>query len=393
MRARLSFGLVASGWLAVISPHAVAAEVDPVHPTYAGAYEPQGVDERGLWMQLDEAERGLRDAPGLIRDPKLSEFVRGVLCRTVGTDRCTSVRIYIIQNNEMNASMAPNGMMVVQSGLLARMHSEAELAAILGHEFAHFELRHTLQKFRATRTGSDIAAWIGLAGAATNTSVTTASNSIVFNLASFSRAQETQADLLSVKYVRASSYRLRASQVWQRSLEELNALRQERGLRKVRRVAPGLTDSHPTDLQRIAYHTKLEQEAGAAGEDGIASYKAAVASIMPGLFDSLVRGNEFGGADYVIRSRGEAIGWDGATLCARAELYRLRANPRDLVTARQFFEQAIAYPDAPPESWRGLGLTALRLGDAVAGRPALAEYLRRRPDAKDAASIKLLLDN
>lgn len=344
-------------------------------------------------MQLDEAERTLRDAPGLLRDAKLIDFVRGILCRTVGDDRCRSVRIYIVQNNEMNASMAPNGMMMVHTGLLARMHSEAELAAILGHEFAHFELRHTLRKFRVNRTGSDIAAWIGLAGAATNTSVGSLQTGIVSNLSSFSRAQETEADMLSVKYVRSSSYRLRASKVWQRSIDELNALRQERGMRKVRRVAPGPTDSHPTDLQRIAYHSKLEQEVGDAGKDGIESYRSATASMLPALFNSLIKSNEFGGVEYVIASRGEAMGWDGPTLCARAELYRLRANPRDIVTARQFFQQAIAYPDAPPETWRGLGLTALRLGELTTGTSALSEYLKRAPNANDAASIKLLLDN
>ncbi|MDB5724084.1 MAG: Peptidase Ste24p [Novosphingobium sp.] len=344
-------------------------------------------------MDFDEQERTLRDAPAVLHDLRLTQFVHAVLCRTVGEDRCASARVFIVQDGEMNASMSPNGLMIVQTGLLARLHSEAELAAILGHEFAHFELRHSLQKFRARRTGSDLSAWIGLAGAATNTGVVYAQNNIVVSFFSFSRAQETEADLLSAKYIRASSYRLRASHVWQRALDEANEFRKERSLRKVRRVVPGLTDTHPTDLQRIAYHIKLEQEAGEVGEEGVATYRAATAPVLRTLFDSLIKGNQFSAVDYVIRSRGDAVGWDGQLYYVQAENYRQRANPRDLVTARGLFQHAVSFPDAPAESWRGLGLCAMRLGETDAGRTALAEYLKRLPDARDAASIKLLLEN
>lgn len=378
---------------ACLIPTAWASETAFSRPPYAGAYEPQGVDERGLWMDFDEQERTLRDAPAVLHDLRLTQFVHAVLCRTVGEDRCASARVFIVQDGEMNASMSPNGLMIVQTGLLARLHSEAELAAILGHEFAHFELRHSLQKFRARRTGSDLSAWIGLAGAATNTGVVYAQNNIVVSFFSFSRAQETEADLLSAKYIRASSYRLRASHVWQRALDEANEFRKERSLRKVRRVVPGLTDTHPTDLQRIAYHIKLEQEAGEVGEEGVATYRAATAPVLRTLFDSLIKGNQFSAVDYVIRSRGDAVGWDGQLYYVQAENYRQRANPRDLVTARGLFQHAVSFPDAPAESWRGLGLCAMRLGETDAGRTALAEYLKRLPDARDAASIKLLLEN
>jgi len=137
----------------------------------------------------------------------------------------------------------------------------------------------------------------------------------------------------------------------------------------------------------------VEAEAGDQGEDEIEEYRKATASIMPTVLAALAKGNEFGAADYIIKSRGDALGWDAPLLYARGELYRQRANPRDLATARGFFEQASTRPDAPAEAWRGLGLTAIRLGDATAGRTALSEYIKRAPDAIDAKSIKLLLEN
>lgn len=363
-------------------------------PTYAGAYEPQGVDERGLWMQVDEAERTLRDSPFVLHDPALEGLVRSVLCKAVGFDRCAAARIYIVKDTSFNASMAPNGLMFVNTGLLTRLHSEAELAAVLGHEFAHFELRHSLQDYRKRRTGTDFGAWIALAGIATRSSVSSIQTSIVASVYSFSRAQETEADLLSAAYIRSSPYKMQMATVWTRIVAENDALRIERGQRKIRRYSPGIVDTHPTPLQRIAYLSKLEQEEeGDEGESGMDGYRQATTPLLGGLFEGLVKTNEFGGADYVIRSRGDAMGWDGQLLNIRAELYRLRGNPRDIVTAREFFEKATTYADAPPESWRGLGLTALRLGEVETGRAALTDYLKRSPDAKDAAAIKLLLGN
>ena len=137
-----------------------AASAQPLNvPPYAGVYEPQGVDERGQWMLADETERGMRDSHLVIRDAALDAYVRGVFCRTVGEDRCRSVRIYILRIPIFNASMYPNGMMTVWSGLLLRSRNEAELAAVLAHEFAHFERRHTLQAFR--RRGPPTILWLG----------------------------------------------------------------------------------------------------------------------------------------------------------------------------------------------------------------------------------------
>lgn len=376
-----------------VSPCAAAKSKAFARPPYAGAYEPQGVDERGLWMQVDEAERSLRDSPSVLRDAGLAQFLRSVLCKTVGFDRCEAVRIYVIKEGSFNAAMWPNGMLFVHSGLLARTHSEAELAAVLGHEFAHFELRHGLQGFRNRRLTGDILSWLSLAGAATNQNVSASQNMLVANVFAFSRAQETEADLLSAAYVRGSPYSLRFAQIWQRLLEEDDALRVERGQRKVKRYRPGITETHPTNLQRIGYLSKLEAEGDDDGEEGGPSYRAATSPFLRDLFDGMIKGNEFAAADYVIRARGDAMGWDGPMLALRGELYRMRANPRDLVTARQFFEKATTYPDAPPESWRGLGLAALRLGEPQVGRAALAEYLRRQPDARDAATMKLMLEN
>ena len=69
------------------SPVAAASTVAPPPPPFAGVYQPQGVDEIGIWKEMDEEERVLTNSPILIRDEALNGYVRGVLCATVGVDR------------------------------------------------------------------------------------------------------------------------------------------------------------------------------------------------------------------------------------------------------------------------------------------------------------------
>ena len=138
-----------------------ATEPSPGAPSEA-LHHPSDSDERGLWQVIDEEERGLRTSPTVIRDPVLNAYVRSVLCKTIGADKCRNVRLYIMHTSQFNAAMAPNGMLQVWSGLLLRAQNEAQLAAVLGHEYTHFEQRHTLRLWRALRSKSNAAGWFSM---------------------------------------------------------------------------------------------------------------------------------------------------------------------------------------------------------------------------------------
>ncbi len=369
-----------------------AKKAEFTRPPFAGLYEPQGKDERGLWMQADEFERTLRDSPAVVRDAALNAWLNQLLCRTVGQERCGSARIYLVRDQSFNASMSPNGMMIIHTGLLLRLHSEAELAVVLGHEFGHFEKRHTLSAFRARRNASSAIAWIAMIGLAANRSTYYARQDIVFGYYRFERGEEVEADIIGSDYVRGSPFRHRSAAVWIRIVEEDDNSLIAKGLKPGRKHFTGWLDSHPSALTRASYFAAIEAESKEDGEEGIAEYALATAGIMPELYDGLVKSNDFGGADYILRKRGETVGWNGQLVFARGELYRLRGNPRDLVNARDFYITAGKFSDAPPEVWRGLGLCEIRLGNAEAGKAALREYLIRSPVAKDADSIKMILE-
>lgn len=363
-------------------------------PPYAPAYEPTTVDERGQWMQADEAERQLRDSPLRIREGKLEAYLLDVLCREVGQDRCKGVRIYAMEVPNFNASMMPNGAMEVHSGLLLRSRNEAELAVVLGHEFAHFELRHGLNGFKNRRGASDAMAWISVLGGISNTPVGDTNLSLLGSIYQFSRTQETEADLLGLKYLAQSGYpATAAAELWKSLMAEADATSAARNQKPKVRYSAGFFDSHPASPQRAAYLAAEAAKLPIGGDARAKEFSEAIAPYLPRFLAAQTKLNDFGGSQYILDNVAQRTGWTGDLLFARAELYRARANPRDLQLASQFYRQAKEAGYAAPELDRNLGLSLLRNGQAEEARTALSAYLAARPDASDAKAINALLAN
>lgn len=56
--------------------------------------------------------------------------------------------VHVIRSPEVNAFALPGGQIYVCTGLLDFLQSEAELAAILGHEISHVDLRHAIERYQ-----------------------------------------------------------------------------------------------------------------------------------------------------------------------------------------------------------------------------------------------------
>ncbi len=367
------------------------AGVANAHPSRplpsAIGYEPKDEDERGLWLQMDEFERNLKQSKLLIRDPELNQYVHSVLCNTVGSDRCNAARIYIIRTPYFNASMAPNGVMMVWSGLLLRMRNEAELASVLGHEFGHFEKQHSLQSFRDIRAKSDAAAWLSLVPGAGMF----ASFSLLGSALRFNREMEREADLISLDYLAESGYDpMAASNIWEQLRAEMDAQAKARKQRSMKDVGNSLWSTHPSTKERMEYLREAAEEMGSEGKrKGEAEFRAAMQKWWPKLVDDQIKLNDFGSTEFLLGQLA-SDGWTGRLLFARGELYRARAKKDDMTKAVGFYRQAAAKSDAPAETWRGLGVALMRLGKQADGRAALRKYLQKKPDASDRAMIGLM---
>src|SRR2546427_11246855 len=117
----------------------------------------------GLWPRMDREEVRLRKSPFSLRDPKLQAYVQDIACRLAG-EHCPDVRVHLVRTPLFNASMAPNGMMQVWSGLMLRVDNEAQLAAVLGHEIGHYLARHSVERLRDAKSRAAFGSFMGMFG-------------------------------------------------------------------------------------------------------------------------------------------------------------------------------------------------------------------------------------
>jgi predicted Zn-dependent protease len=111
----------------------------------------------------------------------------------------------IVDSTSVNAFALPGGYIFITRGMLAYLNSEAELAAVLGHEIGHVTARHSVrQQSAATVTGIlgvVVAASTGIDGADSLTDM--AGTAIVRG---YGREHELEADRLGAEYLAKSGY-------------------------------------------------------------------------------------------------------------------------------------------------------------------------------------------
>ncbi len=381
--------------MAIALAAAGATTPAPPPPPYAGVYQPQGVDEIGLWREDDEREARLAHSPLVIRDEALTGYVRRVLCAAVGEDRCKATRLYVMRVPAFNANMSPNGTMQVYSGLLLRVRSESELAAVLGHEFGHFEKRHSLNRFKARRSGTDMLSWaavlLSMGGPQGARSFDDMQMSVLGSLYRYGRDQEREADLVGLGYLNGSAMRPgAASRVWRTLIQEREASAAARGIRKPDFERVAFFASHPPDGERANYLYALAAPDGETRDEGTERYTAAIAPWLPQFLDDQIKLNDFGASDFIITHLAEG-GWTAPLWRARGDLFRGRGQPRDLMNAADFYAKAVALDPQLAEAQRGLGLSLVKTGRTAEGAAALRRYLDLKPGAADAAMIGMIL--
>lgn len=115
--------------------------------------------------------------------------------------------VFTVVNSEVvNAFTAPPGCYVyVTRGLLGIVNSEAELAAVLGHELGHVAANHALRQQNTETMGSLAAALVGVA-TKSDIAGKVAGRVAKLGALGYSRSQEYEADSLALGYLPAAGY-------------------------------------------------------------------------------------------------------------------------------------------------------------------------------------------
>ena len=152
---------------------------------------------------------------------RLQSIVEKILKDWPETIKGYNYRVQIIRDESLNAFAIGGGNLYLNSGLLKSIETDIELEAVLAHEIAHIERRHTLRQFflsekkknetafKAILAGVTVAALGGTieeTNAAINivTALSTFSADLVKS--GFSRELEQEADILAQIYLSENNY-------------------------------------------------------------------------------------------------------------------------------------------------------------------------------------------
>lgn len=367
---------------AACSGVAGAASLPHIKP---GERPATGSTEAELWYGMDQAEKQIRESPQIIRDPALQKYVEDVTCRVTG-DYCKDLRVYIVDVPVFNASMAPNGATMIFSGALLRMRDESELAVVLGHEFAHFKARHSLEGWNSAKRTTAFLNTFGLItlGAGIPLAGDLAYLGGVGGLFKQSRDNEREADSLGFATAAAQGYDTQAGvRIWERLNREEKADRTHKNR--------AVFASHPQTAERIAdIRDAASKIVGDKGEPRAEPYRAAIRPFLQRWLESELSRRTYDTSIQVLTELKQDATPETIALATfyLGEAHRRRNKGDDMVKAGKLYAEALTLPDPPAATWREQGMLLRANGDKAGAIGALRNYLQASPDATDAALIK-----
>ena len=307
-----------------------------------------------------------------------------MLCKVTG-DYCRDMRVYLVDVPWFNASMAPNGALMLWTGSLLRVRNEAQLALVLGHEFGHYRERHTLQQWRKLKHSSAFLSVFGVAatGAGAGLASMAASVAGLASMTKFSRDKEREADQIGFQQLVAQGYEPQAGvALWDGMLREENA-------RDYGKPIPVFSTHPQTRERRDDIKAAADAVANPPHELGEAAYRAATHRFLGHWLEEELSRRMYSTSIEVITDlqNGEAPEDAGLLNFYLGEAYRRRGKEGDKAQAARLYAQAVTQPGAPPQAWREHGLALRDAGERAPAAAALHHYLELAPQAEDLAFV------
>lgn len=171
-----------------------------------------------------------------------------------------SWELKIIEDDSViNAFCMPGGYIYVYTGLIKYLDSEAALAGVIGHEMAHADLRHSTNQL-VKNLGLSIVLQVLLGGSESNL-IQMGANLISL---SFSRSDETEADMKSVEYLYHTPYDARGASYF---FEKLKKENKDEGTVE-------FVSTHPNPDNRVLkIHEKWQELGAKVGKKNIDNYQ------------------------------------------------------------------------------------------------------------------------
>jgi len=222
-----------------------------------------GSRELALLSEADEVRLGrendaaVRKEYGVYANARLQAYVQQLGERLAAKSHRPQLKysFTVLDSAEVNAFALPGGYIYITRGIMAHLNSEAELAAVLGHEIGHVTARHAVRQHSAA-VAANVGFTLGsilvpeLGSRAGQSLLNTLGGAL---LSGYGRDHELEADRLGAEYLARSDYNPKAM------IEVIALLKNQEVFEKALaakegrapRVYHGVFASHPSADERL----------------------------------------------------------------------------------------------------------------------------------------------
>ena len=242
---------VAAGWLTGCATNPVTGDKDVV-----------------MLSEAQEIEMGRKAHPQVLQqygrydDEALQQYVSALGQRIAAQSHRPNLQytFTVLDSADVNAFALPGGYIYVTRGIMAYLNSEAELAAVIGHEIGHVTARHSVrQQTGATAAGVGAMVVGILTGSPDLANVANMAGSAL--VSGYGRDMELEADRLGAEYLNRVGFEPEAMIDVVRLLknQEMLEVQMARQENRKPRVYHGVFSTHPDN------DTRLKEVVRAAG--------------------------------------------------------------------------------------------------------------------------------
>lgn len=277
-------------------------------------------------------------------DPVLTEYINEVGQKVAQySENKLDYEFTVLNSSVPNAWALPGGKIAINRGLLTELNSEAELAAVLGHEVTHAAARHGAQ---AQSRGTLLQGSVAIAGVALQGKkygqIATLGAGLGSQLVTqrYGRDAERESDYYGIQYMVAAGYDPQGAIDLQETFVRLSAGRNQDWIN-------GLFASHPASQERVENNRRAAAALPKGGTIGRQRYQQRIAYIkrVAPAYEAYEKGlaaaqeGDFSTADQLAQQAIRIEPKEGRFYALRGDA---AANRDDLRGAERFYNQAIS---------------------------------------------------
>jgi predicted Zn-dependent protease len=346
-------------------------------------------DEQMLWHKSEQEQLALESNGLIYPDQELEDYLNQVVAKLKPKSGAEDlvIRVKVIKNAYLNAFAYPNGMIYIHTGLLARMDSEDQLAAVLAHELIHCTQRHALRAFRRykdqpailtavqhtllnARGVQEMARYLGVTGA-------------MAAISGYVRELEAEADRLGIGLMTAAGYNPKeALFLFDQMITEI----EQEGLEE-----PFFFGSHPKVQQRVDNLQNLPDPVYLNRRLAIKNNEIFFAKREQLFLDNArldIRLGRFQAARRGIEKSLQGKPDDSRAFFLLGEIYRQQGQAIDTHNAIKNYNRAITLDPNYAAPHKAIGLIHYKKGHHVLAKKFFESCLQLSPNAPDKAYIQ-----